>query len=136
MEGAEQANKLYDVYKAIMEAQKEMAKYDQETALIEENLEKTAEKRWQIIEKIATAQKDVREKEKEKENVENSATSQEEYRRLITRANQRHYSATMRLKKAENELAEFDATDNGAIELATRAKQRAVLADRLMVGVD
>lgn len=136
MEGAEQANKLYDVYKAIMEAQKEMAKYDQETALIEEGLEKTAEKRWQIIDKIAAAQKDVREKEKEKQRVEDTATSAEEYRRLMTRANQRHYSANMRLKRAQAELEEFDASDNGAIELATRAKQRAVLADKLMVGVD
>ena len=35
MEGAEQVSKIYDVYKAIMQAQAEMQKYDQETELIE-----------------------------------------------------------------------------------------------------
>lgn len=136
LEGAEQANKLYDVYKAIMQAQNEIAKYDQETALIEQGLLQTAEKRDKILDKIVAAEKDVREKDKEKERIENTATSADEYNRLMLRANQKHYAATMRLKRAEDELEAFDASDNGAIELATRQKQRAVLADRLMLGVD
>ena len=40
------------------------------------------------------------------------------------------------MRNAENELAEFDASDQGQLELATRAKQRLVLADKLNLGID
>jgi hypothetical protein len=109
--GAEQANKLYDVYAAMLQAKKEMAQYDAETAAIEKKLEDTENKRWMILDKIAAAEKDVRAKEAEKEKVEEIATSEAEYRRLKLRADQRHYSAVRRLRNAENELAEFDASD-------------------------
>ncbi len=134
--GAEQANKLYDVYAAMLQAKKEMAQYDAETAAIEKKLEDTENKRWMILDKIAAAEKDVRAKEAEKEKVEEIATSEAEYRRLKLRADQRHYSAVRRLRNAENELAEFDASDQGQLELATRAKQRLVLADKLNLGID
>lgn len=134
--GAEQANKLYDVYAAMLQAKKEMAQYDAETATIEKKLEDTENKRWLILDKIAAAEKDVRAKEAEKDKVEEIATSEAEYRRLKLRADQRHYSAVRRLRNAENELAEFDASDQGQLELATRAKQRLVLADKLNLGID
>lgn len=134
--GAEQANKLYDVYQAMLEAKKQMAQYDAETAAVEKKLEDSENKRWLIIDKIAAAQKEVQATAAEKERVEEIATSEAEYRRLKLRADQRHYSAVRRMKNAENELAEFDATDQGQLELATRAKQRLVLADKLNLGID
>lgn len=134
--GAEQINRVYDVYKSMLTAKKEIQQYDQETALLEDKIEKTADKRWKILEKIAAAEKDLRAKEKEKENVENIATSEEEYRRLSTRANQRHYSAKMKLKRAQDELDQFDAEDDGGIEIATRMKQRQVLVEKLSLGID
>ena len=84
--GAEQANKLYDVYAAMIQAKKEMAQYDAETAALEKTLEDTENKRWLILDKIAAAEKDVRAKEAEKANVEEIATSEAEYRRLKLRA--------------------------------------------------
>ena len=134
--GAEQANKLYDVYQAMLEAKKQMAQYDAETAAVEKKLEDSENKRWLIIDKIAAAQKEVQATAAEKERVEEIATSEAEYKRLKLRADQRHYSAVRRMKNAENELAEFDATDQGQLELATRAKQRLVLADKLNLGID
>ena len=81
-------------------------------------------------------QKDVNEKAREKERVEEIATSEKEYRQLKLKADQRHYGAVRRLRAAEDELAAFDAADTGQLELATRAKQRLVLADKLNVGID
>ena len=49
VEGAEQVNALYDVYKNIMVAQQSMEKYDQETAEIEKGLTVQIEKRKQLM---------------------------------------------------------------------------------------
>lgn len=134
--GAEQANKLYDVYKAMIEAKKQMAQFDAETANIEKELADTEDKRWLILEKIAAATKDVQEKEREQQRVEEIATSEKEYRALKLRADQKHYSAVRRLRAAEQELEAFDASDTGQLQLATRAKERMTLADKLNLGID
>ena len=52
-EGAEQASRLYDVWKAQLQAKKELAQYDAETAAIEKKLEDTENRRWFLLDKIA-----------------------------------------------------------------------------------
>ena len=113
-----------------------MAQFDAETANIEKELADTEDKRWLILEKIGAAMKDVQEKEKEQQRVEEIATSEKEYRALKLRADQKHYSAVRRLRAAEQELEAFDASDTGQLQLATRAKERMILADKLNLGID
>ena len=89
------------------------------------------------FDRIRQAEKDVKEAEKAKQFVETLAHSKQEYLALRQRANQRHYAATRRLQAAEDTYRELDAQERvHDITMATREKNRAVLADKLQVGID
>lgn len=89
--------------------------------------------------KIADAKANIVQKEKEFNDVQENGfayASQHDYDRAERNAKKGITVAQNQLRRLEDELQTFDASSTGMIELATRRKQRAVLADQLMLGVD
>ena len=139
-EGAEQANKLYDFYRKQLEAKKELQKFDQETYELQQKQIQGDEKRYQLVQKIWAQQDAVRQAEKDIKDIEDSktgATSEQEYLRQLRVAHQRHYSANRKLVGYQEELDNYDRNSSTYdLEMATRLKNRAVLADRLRIDID
>lgn len=64
-DGAEQANKIYDVLKAQIEAKHELARFDAETLTIRKQITDNDEKQYKLYESFSAAQDARMKKEKE-----------------------------------------------------------------------
>lgn len=101
--GAEQMNAAFDIQKAMLQAQRETKKQEQEILILEEKLERKNEKRANLMDKIAAAQNRVKTLEQEYKSAEDygdGATNAKEHQQAIDRA-------AKRLRKAQAELEKY-----------------------------
>lgn len=139
-EGAEQANKIYDVLKAQIEAKHELAKFDAETLTIRKQIKDNDEKQYKLYESFSAAQDARMQKEKEYAKFEKDTDEivmDDKTYRWYQRKASRYQQEIGSLKLAEEQAwSTYQNFDNGSDQLKTREIQRMALASRTSLAVD
>ncbi len=139
-EGADQANALYDFYKAQLEAEKQMANFDRETIATQEQLNDAKQKESMLVDKQLELESRLLRLQKERQTIETDdyvGYSAKEYRRLIA-ANDKEQRA-VRLQMRANDAAILTAgkeVDALQLDVTSRQNKAILLADQLSLGVD
>lgn len=131
-EAAEQANKIYDIYRQQLDAKKQLANYDEETARFEEERAAKEQEAFKWLEKIDKLQEKRKDWEARLKQLDDDVeVSAEDYDRLqkpilanIASIDKRLASANAQAEKYASEL------DAGDLESLARERNRAVLVDQ------
>lgn len=130
-EAAEQANKIYDIYRQQLDAKKQLANYDEETARFEEERAAKEQEAFKWLEKIDKLQEKRKDWEARLKQLDDDVeVSAKDYDRLqkpilanIASIDKRLASANAQAEKYASEL------DAGDLESLARERNRAVLVD-------
>lgn len=139
-EGAEQANKMYDVLNAELQAKQQIMKFDEETALIEKQVLDNDEKKVQLMKQAVAAQeaynRKIAEREKFDKDTDKIVMTDAQYKQYQRRM--RSYDRDIDKLKTAWEDAEriYENYDTGDNELATRQLQRMALVGRTSLATD
>lgn len=139
-EGAEQANKIYDLLAAQLQAKQQLLKFDEETAVIEKQLGANEEKKLNLM-KAAIAAQDaynakVRERDKYEKDTDSMVMNNSQYRQYQRRAKQYDRDIDKLRTAWEDAERAYEEYDIGDSELATRNLQRMALVGRTSLATD
>lgn len=139
-EGAEQANAIYDFLRAQLEAKKQIATFDRESAVLNGQIEDATSKEARLVEKQLELETRMVHLKKEREKIETDdhvGHDARSYRRLV--AINENEQRKIRYQQRQNEIAISNANkeiDAYQLDLATRQNRRVLLADQLNLGID
>ena len=135
---AEQVNKVYDIYRQELDAKKQIANYDEETARFEQNRVAKEQEAFKWLEKIDKLSAQKLETEKRLQELDESDKfASKDYDRLARPLTSKIASLEKQLDAAEAQAQKYMVDlDEGDYESLTRTRNRAVLADKLNLDRD
>ncbi len=139
-EGAEQANKIYDLLAAQLQAKQQLMRFDEESAVLEKQVGDNEEKKLQLMKQAIAAQDaynaKVRERDKFEKDTDNIVMSDSQYKWYQRKS--RQYDRDLEKLKTAWDDAEraYENYDIGDGELATRKLQRIALVGRTSLATD
>lgn len=138
-EAAEQASKMYDVLKQELQAKKEIANFDEESARLEAQRAAKEEEAFKFLEKVdkLKTQKQALQGRLDELDDDERITSAEAYDKLARPLNARIASIDKQLDAAEAQAEKYAAElDEGDLAALTREHNRSTLADKLNLDRD
>ena len=139
-EGAEQANKIYDLLAAQLQAKQQLMRFDEESAVLEKQVGDNEEKKLQLMKQAIAAQDaynaKVRERDKFEKDTDNIVMSDSQYKWYHRKS--RQYDRDLEKLKTAWDDAEraYENYDIGDGELATRKLQRIALVGKTSLAAD
>ena len=139
-EGAEQANKIYDLLAAQLQAKQQLMRFDEESAVLEKQVGDNEEKKLQLMKQAIAAQDaynaKVRERDKFEKDTDNIVMSDSQYKWYQRKS--RQYDRDLEKLKTAWDDAEraYENYDIGDGELATRKLQRIALVGKTSLAAD